>query len=362
MRSKIGYTIPNIVFLLFLINVVSLLYQFCNAESEKVSAVFVFGDSTVDPGNNNYLPTVARANFPPYGKDFVNHKPTGRFSNGRLVTDFIASFLGVKENLPPFLDPTLTIDDLMTGVSFASSGGGYDPFTSQLSGALTTSQQLDLFRDYKRKVSMAIGKERTDDLIRKAVYIVSSGTNDFAFNYYGAIVVRRTAYPTISSYQNFLWQNIESFLQGLMVEGAQKIGVVSAPPIGCLPAIITANSKDPIHSRKCIERFNSISIDYNKLLENNLKGLQRWNTRIIYADIYKPVMDMVTRNRQIDFEEVHRGCCGSGLIEADFMCNQNSPVCTNVSKYVFWDSFHPTERAYNFIFKSLETLIRQYIG
>lgn len=80
-------------------------------------------------------------------------------------------------------------------------------------GALTTSQQLDLFRDYKRKVSMAIGKERTDDLIKRAVYIVSSGTNDFAFNYYGAIVVRRTAYPTISSYQNFLWQNIESFLQ-----------------------------------------------------------------------------------------------------------------------------------------------------
>lgn len=92
MRSKIGYNIPNIVFLLFLINVVSLLYQFCNAQSERVSAVFVFGDSTVDPGNNNYLPTVARANFPPYGKDFVNHKPTGRFCNGRLVTDFIGMF------------------------------------------------------------------------------------------------------------------------------------------------------------------------------------------------------------------------------------------------------------------------------
>ncbi|CAI9270009.1 unnamed protein product [Lactuca saligna] len=85
---------------------------------------------------------------------------------------------------------------------------------------------------------------------------------------------------------------------GLMDEGAKKIGVVSALPIGCLPAIITANSKDPIHSRKCIERFNSISRDYNKLLENNLKGVQRWDTRIIYADIYKPIMDMVTRNRQ----------------------------------------------------------------
>lgn len=51
-------------------------------------AMFVFGDSTVDPGNNNYLQTPFKSNFPPYGQDFVNHIPTGRFSNGRLVTDF----------------------------------------------------------------------------------------------------------------------------------------------------------------------------------------------------------------------------------------------------------------------------------
>lgn len=44
-----------------------------------------------------------------------------------------ASFVGVKENLPPYLNKSLTIEDLMTGVSFASSGSGYDPVTSQLS-------------------------------------------------------------------------------------------------------------------------------------------------------------------------------------------------------------------------------------
>lgn len=64
----------------------------------SVSAIFVFGDSTVDPGNNNYLPTVFRSDFPPYGRDFLQHRPTGRFSNGRLVTDFV----GKKKKEPLF--------------------------------------------------------------------------------------------------------------------------------------------------------------------------------------------------------------------------------------------------------------------
>ncbi|XP_052480179.1 GDSL esterase/lipase At3g43550 [Gossypium raimondii] len=48
-----------------------------------VTAVFVFGDSIVDPGNNNNLPTIAKGNFLPYGRDFKDG-PTGRFSNGKL--------------------------------------------------------------------------------------------------------------------------------------------------------------------------------------------------------------------------------------------------------------------------------------
>ena len=40
--------------------------------------------------------------------------------------------MGVKKNVPPYLDPSLTIEDLMTGVSFASAGAGFDPLTSQI--------------------------------------------------------------------------------------------------------------------------------------------------------------------------------------------------------------------------------------
>lgn len=53
-----------------------------------VPAIFTFGDSAVDVGNNDYLKTIFRADFPPYGRDFPNHQATGRFCNGKLATDF----------------------------------------------------------------------------------------------------------------------------------------------------------------------------------------------------------------------------------------------------------------------------------
>lgn len=55
----------------------------------KISALYVIGDSLVDSGNNNYLATKIKSNFPPYGSDFEGGKPTGRFSNGKNIADYI---------------------------------------------------------------------------------------------------------------------------------------------------------------------------------------------------------------------------------------------------------------------------------
>lgn len=54
-------------------------------------AFFVFGDSLVDNGNNNYLATTARADSLPYGIDTPSRRPTGRFSNGKNIPDFIST-------------------------------------------------------------------------------------------------------------------------------------------------------------------------------------------------------------------------------------------------------------------------------
>lgn len=57
---------------------------------DAARAFFVFGDSLVDNGNNNYLATTARADSPPYGIDYPTHRPTGRFSNGLNIPDIIS--------------------------------------------------------------------------------------------------------------------------------------------------------------------------------------------------------------------------------------------------------------------------------
>lgn len=54
---------------------------------------FVFGDSLVDVGNNDYIFTLSRADSPPYGIDFKpsGGQPTGRFTNGRTISDIIGN-------------------------------------------------------------------------------------------------------------------------------------------------------------------------------------------------------------------------------------------------------------------------------
>lgn len=53
--------------------------------------VIIFGDSIMDTGNNNFLPTISKCNFPPYGKDFPGHRATGRYSNGKVPSDLIGT-------------------------------------------------------------------------------------------------------------------------------------------------------------------------------------------------------------------------------------------------------------------------------
>lgn len=53
-------------------------------------ALYVFGDSLFDSGNNNMLPTVAKADYLPYGVNFAKGV-TGRFTNGKTVADFLGT-------------------------------------------------------------------------------------------------------------------------------------------------------------------------------------------------------------------------------------------------------------------------------
>lgn len=63
-------------------------------------ALFIFGDSIVDAGNNNYIntPTVLQANNWPYGESYFKY-PSGRPSDGRLIPDFIGRFQSCMQHV-----------------------------------------------------------------------------------------------------------------------------------------------------------------------------------------------------------------------------------------------------------------------
>ena len=121
-------------------------------------ASFIFGDSLVDAGNNNYLPTLSRANIRPNGIDFKasGGNPTGRYTNGRTIGDIVGKLyllfsfalillfcvsnglennfrvnflltgeeMGVPNYAVPYLAPNSTGKAILYGVNYASGGGG----------------------------------------------------------------------------------------------------------------------------------------------------------------------------------------------------------------------------------------------
>ena len=70
------------------------------ANQTRPPALFVFGDSIVDSGNNNAITTLIRCNFPPYGQDFPGHNATGRFSNGRVPSDIVGTNAAHAHDIP----------------------------------------------------------------------------------------------------------------------------------------------------------------------------------------------------------------------------------------------------------------------
>ncbi|KAK1388556.1 GDSL esterase/lipase EXL3 [Heracleum sosnowskyi] len=306
-------------------------------------AVFGFGDSIVDQGNNNHLTTQIKCNFPPYGKDFMGGLPTGRFSNAKTLLDILAGELGIKEFVPAYLNPNLRNIDLITGVSFASGASGYDPLTPKLRSVLSLSDQLDMFRDYTGKLNGAVGEERANNIINKSLILVVAGSVDFCHSYY-TTGVRRSQYD-VSSYCNLLAASATNFIQEIYKLGARKIAVFGLPPVGCVPFMRT---HDGGLLRLCAEHQNQAAQLFNTKLSSELDTLTKIlpESKVVYIDIYNPLLDIIQNPQLYGIEVVDRGCCGTGKLEVALLCNQLSQTCLDDSKYLFWDSFHPTEKGY----------------
>ncbi|XP_019416346.1 PREDICTED: GDSL esterase/lipase At2g40250-like [Lupinus angustifolius] len=264
--------------------------------SYNITALFAFGDSTMDAGNNNHFNTPLRSDHLPYGRDLPQHVPKGRFSNGKLSTDYLVNILGLKELLPAFLNPNVTDNDLLTGVTFGSGGSGLDNLTTAVTGVLDLAKQFELFEEVLKRLRKVMGKEKAENVINNALFVISSGTNDMMYNAYG-LPTRVLQFGSVQRYQDFLLQNLLSFIQKLYGGGARRIMVAGLPPIGCLPLLVTVNSILPSQhwfQRVCNVQQNKDSQDYNMKLQSHIHSLNHnlKDAKVGYFDNYTPILDM----------------------------------------------------------------------
>ncbi|KAH1048106.1 hypothetical protein J1N35_038890 [Gossypium stocksii] len=372
----------RLMFLVFAFALVSIGYAQESNSATLVPAILTFGDSVVDVGNNDYLPTIFRANYPPYGRDFANQKPTGRFCNGKLATDITAETLGFTTYPSAYLSPEASGNNLLIGANFASAGSGYDDRAASLNHAITLSQQVEYFKEYQAKLAKVAGSSKSASIIKDALYVLSAGSGDFLQNYYVNPLVNHAYTP--DQYGSFLIDAFTRFVQNVYGLGARKIGVTSLPPLGCIPL---ARTLFGYHEKGCVSRFNTDAQQFNKKLNAAATNLQKQHPdlKIVVFDIYKALLDVVNtpsnygkgrvfpcfnlvgekrdffngkENRYyvttandcfdlVGFVEATRGCCGTGTVETtEFLCNPHSlGTCPNASQYVFWDSVHPSQAA-----------------
>ncbi|KAH9311844.1 hypothetical protein KI387_026879, partial [Taxus chinensis] len=262
----------------------------------SLSASFVFGDSLVDAGNNNYLATLSKANIRPNGCDFKpsNGQPTGRYSNGRIIPDIIADELGQSAYSPPFLAPSTKGSAILHGVNYASGGSGILNSTGSLfGGRLSLPVQIDNFEETRKELRSMLGERGAKELIGKSIFSVTMGANDFINNY--LVPFASTVQRIIVSEESFIDQVMSTFereLRRLYALDARRIVVANIGPIGCIPYQRMINRLD---DKECAMLPNQMALQFNKQLKDLILQLNAnlTNATFVYANTYDMVEDVI---------------------------------------------------------------------
>ncbi|XP_030972724.1 GDSL esterase/lipase 4-like [Quercus lobata] len=308
---------------------------------ENHAALFIFGDSLFDAGNNNYI-NGPKTDFWPYGETFFKH-PTGRVCNGRVVPDFIAEYA----NLPlikPYLQPGF--DNYTDGVNFASAGAGVLPETHP--GTINLELQLSYFEEVEKKLKQQLGDTEAKKLLSKSVYLFSIGGNDYititsSVNQSNVIT---SSYK--KKYMTMVLGNFTTAIKKVYKMGGRKFGFQNLGPIGCMPATKASLgiTSDCAHEPSVIAKMHNIA------LPKLLKKIQRQLPGFKHAlyDYYTTLAERTLHSTKFGFKVGKSACCGSGTYNGEFTCGgKNGTVkyelCRNPSEYVWFDAAHPTESA-----------------
>ena len=251
------------------------------ATAASFSQLYVFGDSLSDTGNSFNATGIPPS--PPYDQ--------GRFSNGPVWVDYLASDLGLSAQQ-------------QTNYAFGGATSGSDNNTPGGQGLPGLQQQIDSY------------KATNTSADANALYVVWAGAND----YLGGNATN----PSVPV------NNLSTAVSTLASSGAKNIMVVNLPDLGKLP-ITNGNIQTASVLSAATQAHNSGLSASLDLLS------QQTNTNIIPLDVNSLFNQAIAQPQSFGFTNVTDACLTS------------AGVCNNPNEHLFWDDFHPTTVAHQFV-------------
>ncbi|RWW88488.1 hypothetical protein BHE74_00002633 [Ensete ventricosum] len=329
-----------------------LLWTRVAGSGHHVNKLFVFGDSYVDTGNlGRLLGRLARSWFDPYGMTFPR-KPTGRFSDGRLLTDYVASFLGIRSPVP-YRIRKFGHKLLPYGMNFAVAGTGiFD--TGNYQSNLTT--QIDKFQ-----AQIDDGVFSRHDLKSSAALIAVSG-ND----YQHLSELDPDYLHHLHGFMHRLFAQLEVDLRRLSHIGVPKVIVTNLHPVGCIPSYTR-----PTNYTTCYSNVSSAVAEHNRRVDELMQELGGGsNATFLSLDSFLSSSHLfffrVTAKGAKEIKHPLVPCCVSRSIttecgEIDAEGNRLYRVCRRPEEHFYWDSVHPTQAGWAAAFEFLRPSLRRFL-
>ncbi|KAK4253523.1 hypothetical protein QN277_010184 [Acacia crassicarpa] len=304
--------------------------------------LFAFGDSYADTGNVR-RDAVASSWKQPYGITFPG-KPAGRFSNGRVLTDFLAKYLGVRSPVP-YRMRNLMPQYMKYGINFAYGGTGvFNTFSADPNMTL----QIDFFQALIRD------KVYSSAELRNSVALVSVAGNDYSF-----YLQRNGATEVTPKFMASVVKQTVKNVARIHALGVKKIAVSGLQPVGCLPKTTALSSFS-----QCNSTFNDFATRHNNLLRRGLVKLKQQetnndNSSIVILDLYDSFMSVLNHPSSYKIKNHFKPCCvglssqyACGSVDDKSMVKKYR-VCNDPKSAFFWDLVHPTQSGWHAVYSNL---------
>ncbi|KAI4320127.1 hypothetical protein MLD38_033638 [Melastoma candidum] len=311
--------------------------------SPRVPAMFVFGDSLVDAGNSNYLASLAKCGYYPYGIDFTGG-PSGRFSNGKTFVDIIGEMMGTPAP-PSYADPTTTGARLLGGSNYATAAAGILDETGQHYGQrFALSMQVLNFESNLNQLRTMMNATTLSQYLAKSLVVMVFGSNDYINNYLMPALYASSYLYTPPAFANLLLNRYTRQILALHSLGLRKFFLAGIGPLGCIPNQRATGQAPP---DRCVDKVNEMLGPFNEGLRSLVTQLNANHPGAIfvYGNTYSAMGDMLNNPATYGFNTIDRACCGIGRNQGQITCIPLAVPCPNRNQYAFWDAFHPTQAA-----------------